>query len=358
MYKLMTAGPTRVAKNVMEYRSMEFVNPDTDISFCEFYKDTCNLISELLYTKNETIILGGEGILALESACATLTEQGDRVLVLDNGIFGEGFKDFVTMYGGTPYLYTKDYKNALDIEELKSFLQKDNDFKYATIVHCDTPSGVLNDIESICNLLSEYGIISVVDAVSSMFGEYINIDKCKADLVCGASQKVVSAPPGLAFVTISDKAKDIINKRKTPIASFYANLKVFENYYENKWFPYTMPVSDIMGLSRALQNIKEDKNILQRHSEVASYTRQTLEEIGYKLYLESGFSNTVSSIEVPKNLTADYIIKTILEKHNILICNSLGVFKDKVVRIGHMGENANINDVTIVLNALKELMIG
>ena len=98
-YKLMTPGPTQVRENVRLARSLECTNPDLDEEFVEFYKETCLLISRLLHTKNEAFILDGEGILGLEAACASLTEPQDKVLVLDNGIYGKGFGDFVTMYG-------------------------------------------------------------------------------------------------------------------------------------------------------------------------------------------------------------------------------------------------------------------
>ena len=110
MYKIMTPGPTQVRENVRLARSLPCTNPDLDEEFYDFYKETCELISELLYTKNETLILDGEGILGLEAACASLTEPGDAVLVLDNGVYGKGFADFVTMYGGVPTLYTVDDK--------------------------------------------------------------------------------------------------------------------------------------------------------------------------------------------------------------------------------------------------------
>ena len=95
MYQMMTPGPTMPAASVMEARSRAFANPDVDETFCEEYHQVCKDLSNLLGTDNETYVLGGEGILALEAACATLTEPGDKVLVIDNGIFGRGFADFV-----------------------------------------------------------------------------------------------------------------------------------------------------------------------------------------------------------------------------------------------------------------------
>ena len=199
-----------------------------------------------------------------------MTEPGDKVLVLDNGIYGKGFADFVSMYGGKPELYTRDYRNTLDVKELEDFLADNHDYKYATVVHGDTPSGMLNDVAAICPLLKKYGILTVVDSVSASFGEPLNIDACQIDIMCGGSQKVVSAPPGLTFVVVSSDAKKAMTERKTPIASFYANLTTFAHYYEEKWFPYTMPISDIYGLRAAIDNIADDPGILTRHAKIAA----------------------------------------------------------------------------------------
>lgn len=352
MYKIMTPGSTQVLENVRMARSLECTNPDVDETFVEFYKETCKLISSLLGTQNETLILSGEGILGLESACASLTELGDNVLVLDNGIYGKGFADFVSMYGGIPEIYRADYANTLDAAALDAYLGEHHDYKYATLVHCDTPSGMLNDISKICPLLKKYGILTVVDSVSAMFGEYVNVDEFQIDLLCGASQKAVSAPPGLAFVTMSKEAKSAMENRKTPIASFYANLTTFFHYYEEKWFPYTMPISDIYGLRAALNHIAEDSGMLARHASIGKATRETLKAAGLKLHQNSGFSNTVTVFDVPSETTADAILKNMRDKHNILLAGSFDALAGKVIRIGHMGANATVSNMIETLDAL------
>ena len=356
MYEIMTPGPTQVAENVRTARSLPCTNPDIDIDFVELYRETCEMISELLFTHNETFILGGEGILGLEAACASLTEPKDKVLVIDNGIFGRGFADFVTMYGGEVTFYRDDYLNSINTEKLKAFLDKNHDYKYATLVHCDTPSGVLNDISAICPVLKSYGIMTVVDSVSAMFGEPVKVDEYGIDILCGGSQKVVSAPPGLTFVLVSDDAKRVIKERKTPIASFYANLKCFFNYYEEKWFPYTMPISDIMGFRVAIQNIKKDAAILERHKNVAEYTRKRAVSMGLKLHLESGFSNTVTVIDVPEGKKCDDILKKMKEEHNIMIAGCFAELAGKVIRIGHMGENARMEKLVETMDALEKVI--
>lgn len=355
-YKIMTPGPVQVPENVRLARSLSTTNADLDPQFYDEYKETCELISELFHTKNGTLILSGEGILGLEAACASMTEPGDRVLILDNGIYGAGFADFVSMYGGTPVMYTKDYKNAFDVDELDAYLKEDHDFKYATVVHCDTPSGMLNDIHKICPLLKSYGIMTVTDSVSGMFGNEVNVDKAQIDILCGGSQKAVSAPPGLTFVTISDEAKKAMENRKIPIASFYCNLTIFKDYYKNLWFPYTMPISDIYGLKAAMDNIAADKDLIKRHARIANATRKAIEAFGLKLHLESGFSDTVTVFDVPEGMTADDILERMREKHGIMLAGSFGELAGKVIRIGHMGASANVGDMLEVMSGLEETL--
>ena len=228
MYEIMTPGPTQVRENVRMARSQICTNPDLDKDFYDFYRDTCLLLSRAMNTENRALILGGEGILGLEAACASLTEPGDRVLVIDNGIFGKGFADFVKIYRGVPVLYTADYHNPIDVAALEAYLEKDHAFKYATVVHCDTPSGVLNDVEAISRLLDRYGILTVADSVAGMFGEPLDVSSSKIDILCGGSQKALSAPPGLTMLWVSDRAFQTMDQGiSAPISAAARSKQVF-----------------------------------------------------------------------------------------------------------------------------------
>ena len=244
MLKIMSAGPTQVRENVRQARSRICTNPDLDPAFFQSYEETCKKISSILHTNNDTHILSGEGILGLEAAIASLTEPNDRALVIENGIFGEGFADFIQMYQGDVTFFHGDKLKGIDLDELKAFLDKDHDFAYATLVHVDTPSGVCNDITAICTLLHSYGILSVVDSVAGMIGEEVNVDEAHIDILCGGSQKAISVPPGLTIVTISDDAWRKMEQRKTPIAGFYVNLLNFKNVLKEQFLiPCQYPIS-------------------------------------------------------------------------------------------------------------------
>jgi aspartate aminotransferase-like enzyme len=349
-------GPTNVRENVRLAMAREVSNPDIDHEFIPYYEEVCKKMGKIMGTENEVIILAGEGILALEAAIASLTEPGDRVLVLDNGLYGNGFKDFVSMYGGEPVVLSFDDRNEIPVEEVRNFLEKDHDFKYATIVHCDTPTTVLNDVSTICPLLKEYGILSVVDSVSGMVGEPIDVDKNQIDICCAGSQKAISAPTGLAMVSVSEDAKHAMKDRKTPIASFYANILVFEGYKEKGILPYTMPVNLIEALDVALDNILNEglENVYARHAKIARAVRKAVEAYGLKQYIQSGFSNTVTGVVVPKEIGAIRLQQHIQETYNLYLSTSHGQYEDVILRIGHMGENAYVDQVLAVLNVIDQ----
>ncbi len=349
---IMTPGPTQVSENVREALSKKTTNPDLDTSFFEFYKNTCDKIKTLLHTRGETIILDGEGILGLEAACASLTEQGDRVLCIDNGIFGRGFGDFAKMYGAEVVYFESDYRRGVDLEKLELFLEHDNNFKYATLVHCETPSGILNPIEKICPLLNHYGILSVTDAVSSIGGDQVKVDEWKMDIVLGGSQKCISAPSGLTFLSISQKAKTVMKNRKTPILGFYCNLTIWENWYENKWFPYTQPINSIVALDCAIDSVLEG-DYLERHKRLGQATRNAIEKSGLELYPEDSYSNSVTTILVPEGIEFKDIFDRMIKDHDIMIGGAFDYLAGKVIRIGNMGENCYEEKLFITLKALN-----
>lgn len=354
-------GPTYVRENVRLERSKITTNPDVDTDFVEFYKNTCDKIAKILHTKNPVYILCGEGILGLEAACASITEKDDRVLVIDNGVYGHGFKDFVTMYGGNTVIFEGDYSKTFDIDKLAAFLKKDHNFKYATVVHCDTPTGVINDISKICPLLHSYGILTVVDSVAGMVGEDVHVDDWNIDIVLGGSQKAFSAQPGLTMVSVSSDAQKAIDNRKTPVTGFYCNLNIWKTYYEDKWFPYTMPISDIMSLDTAINNVLEEKpeNVIERHEKIAYAVRNAVTEFGLELFLKNGFSNNVTAVKIPAEIGALNLKNHIRDKYNTIITTSLEPYQNEILRIGHMGENAHYDRTLFILNvignALKDM---
>jgi aspartate aminotransferase-like enzyme len=348
----MTPGPTYVSEEVRRAMAKPLINPDLDPDFFKFYLETTRKIAKLMETRNDVLILNGEGILGLEAACASIIEPGDRILCMDNGIFGRGFGDFARIYGGEVVYFKGDYRKPLDTDALENFLKGDSKFKMATVVHCETPSGLINPVGDICPLLKKYGILTVVDAVSSIGGEELKVDKWMIDIALGGSQKCISAPPGLTLMSISSDAWESIRNRKTPVGSFYCNLALWEKWQQDMWFPYTQPVSDIYGLECAVENLLNDGKRLKRHSQIGEATRETLIRAGFELYPYSGYSNTVTSMVTPEGIDNKKFREYLRDNYEVMIGGGFDVLEGRVLRIGHMGENCRSDRVYKAFKAL------
>lgn len=351
--KILCAGPTSIDPRVMEVMGKSLTNPDIDPEYEKKHRQVEKKISKLLKTEATSFIMLGEGMIGLEGAIINLVEKGDRVLVLNNGVFGAGFADFVKYYEGVPYIYEDDFRRGFDIEKLKNFLEKDHDFKVATMVHCETPSGITNDVKTICKLLNSYGILTIVDTVSGMGGEEFDFDDYKVDIALGGSQKCISAPTGLTLVTISERAKQAIRDRKKPVPSYYMN---FENYYaysDGFAFPYTMNENLTYALDLALDLLFE-KDSLALHKKYAEVTREIFEKAGFELYAKDSRSNTLTAVIVPEGFIAEDIIGA-LRKKGILISKGAGNIFEKVFRIGHMGNNISYENFLELYEKLDEV---
>ena len=351
--KILCAGPTSIDPRVMEVMGKSLTNPDIDPEYEKKHRQVEKKISKLLKTEATSFIMLGEGMIGLEGAIINLVEKGDRVLVLNNGVFGAGFADFVKYYEGVPYIYEDDFRRGFDIEKLENFLEKDHDFKAATMVHCETPSGITNDVKTICKLLNSYGILTIVDTVSGMGGEEFDFDDYKVDIALGGSQKCISAPTGLTLVTISERAKQAIRDRKKPVPSYYMN---FENYYaysDGFAFPYTMNENLTYALDLALDLLFE-KDSLALHKKYAEVTRQIFEKAGFELYAKDSRSNTLTAVMVPEGFIAEDIIGA-LRKKGILISKGAGDIFEKVFRIGHMGNNISYENFLELYEKLDEV---
>ncbi|MFP4457775.1 MAG: pyridoxal-phosphate-dependent aminotransferase family protein [Clostridia bacterium] len=351
---VMTPGPTQISEQVRNALSIKNTNTDLDSEFLKLYKDTCDKAKVVAKTKeSQAIIMLGEAILGLEAACASFIEKDDKVLVIDNGIFGRGFSDFVKLYGGNVTIYKSDYDKGIDANKLESFIVNNGPFKVATLVHCETPTGVTNRLNKIGPLLDKHGIISIVDAVSSFGGEELLMDEWNLDVLLAGSQKCLSATSGGTIIFVSKKAKEYLVNRKSIINSFYLNIKNWLDVYETGAFPYTHSDAIINSLNVALEHLISD-NSVENHKKLAEKVRQTINNCGLALYPSNSFSNTLSAIKVPKEINSEEMFAYLINEYNILIGGSLAEFSEKIFRIGHMGENAKEENLFLLFKALDD----
>ncbi|MDQ2049667.1 alanine--glyoxylate aminotransferase family protein [Natronolimnohabitans sp. A-GB9] len=350
-----TPGPTAVPPSVREAMAEPQPNPDVDPDFATRYEALCEKLADVYDTDHDVIVPGGEGILGLEAAITSLVAPGDRVCCLSNGRYGDGFADFVASADGDAELVSAPYDEGLDLEAIEASLEAaadaDEPFALATMVHCETPTGTLNDLEPVLDLLEEYDVLSVVDAVSSLGGTSVPTDRI--DVCLGASQKCFSAPPGLTTAAISDRAWDAIAERDPD--SLYTNFLPWRDVSDG--FPYTHLNANVAALETAVDRLLEEglESVLERHEAAAKRCRERGRELGLEIYPDpERASPTVTAVHLPGE--AQRIQERVAEEADVVLATGLGDMKDDILRFGHMGYNADVEKVDGAMDALEAVL--
>lgn len=337
---LMIPGPTPVpetallamAKHPMGHRSSEF-----SAVLKEVFAD----LKWLFQTQEDVFIFTSSGTGAMEAAIYNLVNQGDKVLSLVIGNFGERWAKIAKMRGADVEIIAADWGKAIDPAVLKARLDQDvnKEIKFVTLTHNETSTGVTNDLKTLNEIIQEHGAISVVDGVTSVGAIQLKMDEWKIDVVVSGSQKGFMIPPGLAFLACSKKAWKAYENCKNP--SFYFNFGAYKKSAAENTTPYTPNVSLIMALRETLKMMKEEglENIFNRHAKLAVGLRAAVRSMGLKLFVEddSIASNAITSILPPDGITVPDIRKTLNKDFDIVVANGQNQLQDKIFRMGHLG---------------------
>ncbi len=356
----MTPGPVEVSPRVLQALARPPIYHYYR-NFIEFFADTTEKMRKIFQTKNDVLILQGEGVLGLEAAIANTIDPGDKVLVLDSGPFGKWFGEYVVNFGGQVFEVSVEYNDAIDPEKVKEKLDTEKDLKAMTVVHCETPAGIVNPIQALCPLAKKSGLLTIVDAVSSLGGMDVRPEEWGIDICISASQKALSATPGLTMISVSPNAWEVIDKKKKPVRNSYLSLTDWRDaWIKNHRFPYTPFVAEMYALSEACDELLEEglQNSFSRHRSVAEECRRGVEELELKLWPRKReiCSNTVTAIEVPEGYVDTEIVNTLSEKYGVLIGGGFRELKGQLLRIGHMGHQASIANIFTTIEALKRTL--
>ncbi|MFB6133320.1 MAG: alanine--glyoxylate aminotransferase family protein [Halanaeroarchaeum sp.] len=353
---LMTPGPTELPPEVREAMGRRIHNPDVEPEFAEFYRTLTDKLRRVYGTDDDLVVLGGEGILGLEAAVASLVDEGEEVLCLANGPYGEGFADFVEMHGGEPTVHPVPPGEPFDPEEVAREVGSEN-YVAATMVHCETPLGQLTPLEPVLEVLQDAGVLTVVDAVSSLGGTPVPVESI--DVALGASQKAFSAPPGLTTVSASDAAWEKIEE--TDQDTFYTSLEPWHDVEPIEAsptaLPYTHLVSNLYALDAAVDLLLDEgiDRVFERHETARARTLELGAELGLEPFPGRELASpTVTAFEVPGRATA--IQERLRSDHDVVMATGLGDHEEDVIRVGHMGYNATVERVERAMDALGRVL--
>jgi aspartate aminotransferase-like enzyme len=352
----MVPGPVSVPPTVRDAYGYDYGASDLEPEFLELYNRCETNLKQVMATANTVVIQTGEGMLALWSALKSCLAPGDPVVSIGTGVFGDGIGDMAARVGARVRKISLPYNETIsDLTEIRKAI-KETAPKMITAVHCETPSGTLNPLAELGRLKAEMKVpLFYVDAVSSIGGAPVLTDEWQIDLGLGGSQKCLSSLPDMAFLSISERAWEIIDAIDY---AGYDALKPFRTAQENFYFPYTPSWHGIAGLCAGAERILEEglENCFRRHEEIAAHCRTALTDLGFSLFPAPGAvpSPTVTAVNLPDGVSWE-TFDAGLRKRGLVVGGSYGPMAGKVFRLGHMGSQADMGLLDGALRTLKEV---
>jgi len=355
---LMTPGPTMLPYRVREAMNRQILHHRTK-EFEAYFSKMNEDLKVVFETQNPILTLASSGTGAMEAAIVNAFSPGDKVLAISVGVFGERFAKIASRFGLEVKQMNIPWGKGVDPDEVKAYLEgpEGGDIRGVLITHNETSTGVVNDIKAIARIMKDRECILLVDAISSLAGIELKADEWGLDMVIAGSQKALMLPPGLAFVSISDKAWEFIKKSKLP--KFYFDFLAYKKSLGDDTTPYTPAVSLIIAASEALDMIIKEglENIFARHKNLASACRNAVTAMGLELFTEPKFaSDLITSIKAPSGIEIDKARNIMNLEHDIMIAEGQQHLKGKIFRIGHMGY-VDCYDLLRTISALEFSLI-
>lgn len=323
--------------------------------FQESFMELLNLTKEVFKTEaGYPFILTGSGTVAMEAAVTSLIEQGDRSLVLDTGYFARRFGMILESHGLDVDYLNFPFGTHADPNVLREHLQH-NEYNAVFITHVDTSSTVMNSISELVGEVKRTNALTIVDSVCGVGGCRIEFDKLQADVVIGCSQKALAAPPGAAILMISQEGMKHLEDRKTPIPSYYLNLKRWKELMDDpRRYLATPAVQVMLALRESLKMIISEgmEERWGRHRRMAEAIRAGIDALGLDFVAEEGYrADTVTGFYVSAGNAAS-IRSTIKQEYNIEVARGFGDLRDDSLRVGHFG-NISSKEVSAFLSGLE-----
>lgn len=355
----MVPGPVSVPQEILNAAVCNYGSADLEKEYVDLYVSTQKALRRIMRTKNQVVIQSGEGMLALWSALKSTLVPGDRVLALATGLFGYGIGTMAETLGCEVRTVGFGFDESIDDFELVEKAIREFAPKMITMVQNETPSGTVNPVDRIGALKEKYGVpLLYVDAVSGIGGSEIRTDDWQVDLCLGGTQKCLSAPANMSFLSVSDRAWEIIDQ--TGYAGYDA-LQPFRLAVKQRYFPYTPYWQGTAQLHKACELILAEGlgKVIARHARVAAYCRKRAVEMGLKLFPRPGaiLSPTVTALHVPAKRSWKKLDES-LRAQGVVVGGNYGCLAGKVFRIGHMGSQADMELVKQAMDVLESVLRG
>ena len=354
LVNLRIPGPIPVNDDILESMGTPMIN-HRGPEFKEILYRTTERLKTVFSTKNDVYIITGSGTSAMEAAVVNTLSPGDKAINATVGVFGNRFGVISERYGIDLVSLEFPFGSDVDLDVLRNCLNANPDVKAVMVTHNETSTGVTNNLKGISDVVKkEYDKLILVDGISSVCSLPLETDLWELDVVATASQKGWMLPPGLAFISFSEKAWDAHSQSTMP--RFYLDMAEYKRYYEIGQPPFTPSVSCMFALDLALDQIITEGmgSVFERHASIGQYTRDCIAELNLNIFPRSDkiASNTCTAVEVPEGIDGSKLVSKMRDEHKVVLAGGQATLSGKIFRIGHMGKTTE-SDIKDAIDALK-----
>ena len=357
---LLSSGPTNVNPRVMKAMMTPVIGYG-EAAFLPVVGAISAMLAEVFETgENLTMALSTTGSGGVEAGMANLVEPGDTVVIGSYGFFCERMVEMARRQGANVVTVESEWGSAMDPQAMARELKKHKSVKLVGVVHGETSTGVSQPLEEVSRLAKEHDALFLVDAVTSMGGSEVAVDRWGIDYVSSASQKCLSCPPGMAPMAISPAALNAAKSRKQGPSTWYLDLSLIANYWgKDHVYHHTVPISLFYAIYEGLRIVLEEglESRFARHQRNAIALRAGLEALGLRVISEKDHRLAqITPVAIPEGVDDGKVRLSLANDYRIEISRGLGKFAGKVWRIGLMGEASTPGNVLFLLSALEEIL--
>ena len=354
----MIPGPTPVPEKVLEALGRHPIGHRSK-DFQDLIEETTKNLKWLHQTENDVLTITGSGTAAMEAGIVSTLNKGDKVICGENGKFGERWVQVAKQFGLEVIKIEAKWGEPLNPEDFQKILEEDKkkEIKAVILTHSETSTGVINDLKTISSYIRKHKkALSIIDCVTSIGACNVPVDEWEIDIVASGSQKGYMIPPGLSFVSMSEKAWEASKNSNLP--KFYLNLKSYKKSLLSNSNPYTPAVNLVFALDVSLKMMKDEglNKIFSRHERHKLAVSAAAKTLNLKLFAnEEYLSPSVTAIQI-QELDAEKFRKKIKEKYDILLAGGQDDLKGKIFRVGHLGY-VNDRDIISVIAAIGNTLV-
>lgn len=362
-YKLYIPGPCEVDEEVlaaMAQPTPRHYGPD----WLEIYHEVIGMLKQVFGTQNDLFMVPAAGSALLDMAFGSLLADGETVVVGMNGFFGERLGAIAESHGLRVVPFQAPLGQPLDPEALRRILREHPEARAVAVVHHETATTVMNPVRELARVTGDAGLPFILDAVSSLGGVPLPVDEWGIDVCVTVANKCLECPPGLAFISVSPRAWEWVNRNENTRHGWYLNLRTWRWYAENwgAWHPtpVTMPTNNVLGLRVSLRRIVTEglEAHFERYRRASQAVRRGLAAVGFEMFIPDGPSASpiATAVKARPEFSVNELMAYLAREHGILISGGLEPLAGKIFRVGHMGKAATRPFLMEFLFAVEEFL--